>query len=221
MRQSGRPSAGRQRAPPLRDPVVPEDVSSNGAGLDPGDARSRPRSIETKTDLADQLVEPARRRARHGTPWQPPGRIRPLIARYVGAVGPVLPQIGQTLAAAPCASSGRRTEEAGRPGHRGWSGRRRCAERIEIVELAGIEPASSSAEPGLLRVQSVRSLFSAPALARTRAPTGSVRKKSRSTLLTGVDQQASWMRPGSGTEADARSDPSITAIRRRERSYCA
>jgi hypothetical protein len=37
-----------------------------------------------------------------------------------------------------------------------------------VVELAGIEPASSSVEPGLLRVQSVRSLFSAPGLARTR-----------------------------------------------------
>ena len=36
------------------------------------------------------------------------------------------------------------------------------------VELAGIEPASSSVEPGLLRVQSVMSLFSAPALAQTR-----------------------------------------------------
>ena len=37
-----------------------------------------------------------------------------------------------------------------------------------LVELAGIEPASSSVEPGLLRVQSVMSLFSAPALAQTR-----------------------------------------------------
>ena len=37
-----------------------------------------------------------------------------------------------------------------------------------FVELAGIEPASSSADPGLLRVQSVLSLFSAPALAQTR-----------------------------------------------------
>jgi hypothetical protein len=39
---------------------------------------------------------------------------------------------------------------------------------LELVELAGIEPASSSVEPGLLRVQSVLSLFSAPALAQTR-----------------------------------------------------
>ena len=37
-----------------------------------------------------------------------------------------------------------------------------------FVELAGIEPASSSVEPGLLRVQSVLSLFSASELARTR-----------------------------------------------------
>jgi hypothetical protein len=39
---------------------------------------------------------------------------------------------------------------------------------VLVVELAGIEPASSSAEPGLLRVQFVLSLFSAPGLARTR-----------------------------------------------------
>jgi hypothetical protein len=39
---------------------------------------------------------------------------------------------------------------------------------VMMVELAGIEPASSSVEPGLLRVQSVLSLFSAPALAQTR-----------------------------------------------------
>jgi hypothetical protein len=39
---------------------------------------------------------------------------------------------------------------------------------VVVVELAGIEPASSSVEPGLLRVQSVLSLFSAPALAQTR-----------------------------------------------------
>jgi site-specific DNA recombinase len=37
-----------------------------------------------------------------------------------------------------------------------------------LVELAGIEPASSSVEPGLLRVQSVMSLFLAPVLAQTR-----------------------------------------------------
>jgi site-specific DNA recombinase len=37
-----------------------------------------------------------------------------------------------------------------------------------LVELAGIEPASSSVEPGLLRVQSAITLFSAPALAQTR-----------------------------------------------------
>ena len=40
--------------------------------------------------------------------------------------------------------------------------------RHHTVELAGIEPASSSVEPGLLRVQSVTSHFSAPALALTR-----------------------------------------------------
>ena len=44
----------------------------------------------------------------------------------------------------------------------------RKASRGWLVELAGIEPASSSVEPGLLRVQSVMSLFSAPALALTR-----------------------------------------------------
>jgi hypothetical protein len=37
-----------------------------------------------------------------------------------------------------------------------------------MVELAGIEPASSSVEPGLLRVQSVMAFLSAPALAQTR-----------------------------------------------------
>ncbi len=36
-----------------------------------------------------------------------------------------------------------------------------------VVELAGIEPASCGAVPGLLRVQFVLSLFSAPALPRT------------------------------------------------------
>jgi hypothetical protein len=36
------------------------------------------------------------------------------------------------------------------------------------VELAGIEPASFGAEPGLLRVQSVVVVFSVPALAQTR-----------------------------------------------------
>jgi len=35
------------------------------------------------------------------------------------------------------------------------------------VELAGIEPASFGADPGLLRVQSVLSHFSAPVLPRT------------------------------------------------------
>ena len=50
------------------------------------------------------------------------------------------------------------------------------------VELAGIEPASSSVEPGLLRVQSVMSLFSAPALAQTRRRQAQSRKKSRSPL---------------------------------------
>jgi hypothetical protein len=37
-----------------------------------------------------------------------------------------------------------------------------------LVELAGIEPASSSVEPGLLRVQSVLFVFSVPVLALTR-----------------------------------------------------
>ena len=37
----------------------------------------------------------------------------------------------------------------------------------QSVELRGIEPRSSSVDPGLLRVQSVMSLFSAPALALT------------------------------------------------------
>jgi hypothetical protein len=36
------------------------------------------------------------------------------------------------------------------------------------VELRGIEPRSYGAESGLLRVQSVMSLFSAPALGQTR-----------------------------------------------------
>lgn len=39
---------------------------------------------------------------------------------------------------------------------------------VYLVELRGIEPRSSSVDPGLLRVQSVMSLFSASGLARTR-----------------------------------------------------
>jgi len=57
-----------------------------------------------------------------------------------------------------------------------------------LVELRGIEPRSSSVDPGLLRVQSVMSLFSAPTLATDTSSTGSVRKKSRSPLLTGDEQ---------------------------------
>lgn len=44
----------------------------------------------------------------------------------------------------------------------------RVSSNGHLVELAGIEPASSSVEPSLLRVQSVMSLFSAPVLAQTR-----------------------------------------------------
>ena len=46
--------------------------------------------------------------------------------------------------------------------------RRQSSSKATMVELAGIEPASSSVDPGLLRVQSVMSLFSASGLARTR-----------------------------------------------------
>ena len=62
---------------------------------------------------------------------------------------------------------------------------------LVVVELRGIEPRSSSVDPGLLRVQSVMSLFSAPALATDTSPTGSVGFKSRSTTPTAVDQQVS------------------------------
>ena len=62
---------------------------------------------------------------------------------------------------------------------------------VSRVELAGIEPASSSVEPGLLRVQSVIVVFSVPALAQTRRRQDSVRFKSRSPLLTGGEQQVS------------------------------
>lgn len=59
---------------------------------------------------------------------------------------------------------------------RAWNIRRRArrtaATQNQLASpaaaLAGIGPASSSAEPGLLRVQSVRSFFSAQAIARTR-----------------------------------------------------
>jgi hypothetical protein len=47
------------------------------------------------------------------------------------------------------------------------AGVRKFANTPGWVELAGVEPASSSVEPGLLRVQFVLSLFSAPALPRT------------------------------------------------------
>ncbi len=41
-----------------------------------------------------------------------------------------------------------------------------------LVELRGIEPRSSSVDPGLLRVQSVGVVFSAPALDADTSPTG-------------------------------------------------
>jgi len=55
------------------------------------------------------------------------------------------------------------------------------------VELAGIEPASSDADPGILRAQFVVSLFSAPALARTR------RRQAQPLLMSRHDPAAaSW-----------------------------
>lgn len=46
--------------------------------------------------------------------------------------------------------------------------RERSSSRTTMVELRGIEPRSSSVDPGLLRVQSMEAIFSAPALAQTR-----------------------------------------------------
>jgi len=56
-----------------------------------------------------------------------------------------------------------------------------------MVELAGIEPASFDVNPGILRAQSAMSLFSAPALVRTR------RRQAQPLLMSHHDPAAgSW-----------------------------
>lgn len=56
----------------------------------------------------------------------------------------------------------------------GLSKVRRTFDKSIMVELRGIEPRSSSVDSGLLRVQSVGVVFSAPALDADTSPTGSV-----------------------------------------------
>ena len=60
-------------------------------------------------------------------------------------------------------------ERPTRPGSGGPNFAKRSPQIREdpLVELAGIEPASCGAVPGLLRVQFVIAIFSAPALPRT------------------------------------------------------
>ena len=60
----------------------------------------------------------------------------------------------------------------------------------------------SRSSPGAVSVVA----FLGPGARTDTSPTGPVTKKSRSILVTGIDQQVSLMRPGSGTETDARSD---------------
>ena len=59
-----------------------------------------------------------------------------------------------------------------------------------VVELRGIEPRSYGAESGLLRVQSVMSLFSAPALGQTRRRRAQSQKSPDHTLQHGVTSKS-------------------------------
>ena len=69
------------------------------------------------------------------------------------------------------------------------------------MELPGIEPGSSDAEPSILRAQSA-SRFSQPRhLSGHHVPTGSVAVEVPQPPATGVLQQASLVRPVTGSEA--------------------
>lgn len=70
-----------------------------------------------------------------------------------------------------------------------------------IVEVAGIEPASSKGEPGLLRAQPMVAFCSAPALVIGTSRTGPALVESLPEAKASAGRQAFLMRPDTGRKA--------------------